>query len=263
MDNLLAVRASLPTASSPLVDNLWTTSAQLPKAAVRGVWTSCGENSRRDARRVAARTGRRRVARPRDRACSPGLSTAVRAGRGSPNGGVWPDGSVHWVEERGRGIYTADGTRVRLIGTSLDITERIRAEEALRTSEERFRKQYKGMPVPTYSFGQAGDDFVLQDYNDAADSVAEGRMGDWLGKGAAELYPDQPDILADLRTCVAEQRTLRREAPDQSGTIGRVRQLALSGKVCVAHLVGRQRQLVRTGRGCRRVVGQNAAAGRR
>ena len=141
---------------------------------------------------------------------------------------IWPDGSVHWLEDNGRGMYAADGTLVRMSGTSMDITERKRAEEALRASEERFRKQYKGMPVPTYSYCQVGDDFVLQDYNDAADAVAEGHMSDWLGKRAADWYTDQPEILADLQTCVAEQRTLRRETHYQSRTKGRARHLALT-----------------------------------
>jgi diguanylate cyclase (GGDEF)-like protein/PAS domain S-box-containing protein len=45
---------------------------------------------------------------------------------------IWPDDSVHWVEEKGRPLYAADGTLVRMIGTSMDITDRKRAEEALR-----------------------------------------------------------------------------------------------------------------------------------
>ena len=44
---------------------------------------------------------------------------------------VWPDGSVHWLESRGRGQYAADGTPERMIGTSMDVTERKQAEEEL------------------------------------------------------------------------------------------------------------------------------------
>jgi diguanylate cyclase (GGDEF)-like protein/PAS domain S-box-containing protein len=45
---------------------------------------------------------------------------------------VWPDGSEHWVEEISRPQYATDGTLLRMTGTSMDITERKQAEEALR-----------------------------------------------------------------------------------------------------------------------------------
>src|SRR5258708_2593142 len=34
---------------------------------------------------------------------------------------VWPDGSVRWLEDRGRAVYPADGTLLRAPGTCLDI----------------------------------------------------------------------------------------------------------------------------------------------
>ncbi|KOP23313.1 histidine kinase [Hapalosiphon sp. MRB220] len=52
---------------------------------------------------------------------------------------IWPDRSIHWMLSRGRGIYETDGTPIRMIGVTLDITERKQAEEALRQSEERLQ----------------------------------------------------------------------------------------------------------------------------
>jgi PAS domain S-box-containing protein len=42
---------------------------------------------------------------------------------------IWPDGSVHWVQVRGRAVYDKDGTPTGLAGVSLNITERKKAEE--------------------------------------------------------------------------------------------------------------------------------------
>src|SRR2546423_1093733 len=42
---------------------------------------------------------------------------------------VWPDGEVRWLHCRGRAGAANDGTVVRLIGTSQDITERKQLEE--------------------------------------------------------------------------------------------------------------------------------------
>jgi len=50
------------------------------------------------------------------------------------------DGPVRWIEGRGRIFRDPNGKPLRLIGTNVDITERKRAEEALRESEERLKR---------------------------------------------------------------------------------------------------------------------------
>jgi PAS domain S-box-containing protein len=100
----------------------------------------------------------------------------------------------------------------RLIYSILhDITERRRTEAALRESEEKFRAQYKGLPLPTYSWRRVDDDFVLVDYNDAAFEITRGQMQRFVGRRAMEMYNDSPEILEDFRRCFEEQTVIRRE----------------------------------------------------
>ena len=141
---------------------------------------------------------------------------------------IWPDGTIRWIEAKGRSLYAVDGTLLRVTGTSTDVTDRREAEEALRANEERFRKQYKGFPLPTYSWLKVGDEFVLQDFNDAAEAVTDGKIRDGLGSAASDWYAYHPEILVDLQTCLAEQRTLRRELLYRYRTTGLQRQLAFS-----------------------------------
>jgi signal transduction histidine kinase len=98
----------------------------------------------------------------------------------------------------------------------------------LSQSEERFRKQYKGMPLPTYSWVQVGRDFILQDYNDAADSTTGGKISQSVGARATDWYADHPEVLDDFRACVAEQRTIRREMRYRYQSTGLERDLAVS-----------------------------------
>jgi PAS domain S-box-containing protein len=58
-----------------------------------------------------------------------------------------PDGSVIWLERTGRGFFDDAGTLRRMIGMAVDITERMRAEETLRESEEKFRNVFRNAAI--------------------------------------------------------------------------------------------------------------------
>ena len=45
---------------------------------------------------------------------------------------IWPDGSLHWINARGTASYAPDGTPLKMVGVTLDITERKRTEEYMR-----------------------------------------------------------------------------------------------------------------------------------
>lgn len=52
----------------------------------------------------------------------------------------WPDGSMHWLADKARGIYDDQGQPVHMVGATVDVTHFKQTEEALRESELRFRR---------------------------------------------------------------------------------------------------------------------------
>ncbi len=104
-----------------------------------------------------------------------------------------------------------------------EIAERKRVEEALRRSRARLEAQYKGIPIPTYSWQRIGEDFVLVDYNHTAEKATQGRIADFMGKTASEVFKDRPQVLADFARCFAEKTIVKREAPYRLVTTGETR----------------------------------------
>ena len=58
---------------------------------------------------------------------------------------VWPDGSVHWLAARCQAFKDEAGKPLRMVGVNIDITERKRAEVALRQNRDELRAIYDCM----------------------------------------------------------------------------------------------------------------------
>src|SRR5262249_4443520 len=53
---------------------------------------------------------------------------------------IHPDGTIRHIHAVGHPVWSRKGDLVEVVGTSIDVTERKRAEEALRDSEEALRE---------------------------------------------------------------------------------------------------------------------------
>jgi PAS domain S-box-containing protein len=91
-----------------------------------------------------------KIVHPDDQAHAAEVANATfRSGRAGINQFRWVrrDGQVIWVESFSAPIVNASGQPIGMRGVTLDITDRKRAETALRESEERFRSLFDKAPL--------------------------------------------------------------------------------------------------------------------
>ncbi|MDX1524242.1 MAG: PAS domain S-box protein, partial [Anaerolineae bacterium] len=118
-----------------------------------------------------------------------------------------------------------------------EIAERERVESELRRSRARLKAQYKGIPVPTYSWQKSGHDLVLVDYNDIAEKDSQGRIIDFMGKPVREVFKDNEQVVADFEKCLNEKTTVTRVAPYQLITTGEIKHFVTTYNFVPPHLV--------------------------
>lgn len=95
----------------------------------------------------------------------------------------------------------------------VEINEKRNTEEELRKSQERFRRQYLSIPIPTYTFERSkdGSTFTLTDFNKLAEEANFGKSHYLLGADIEALFQDRPDIIRDINNCFDNKLTFQRE----------------------------------------------------
>lgn len=70
---------------------------------------------------------------------------------------IWPNGSLHWIEGRGKVFYNEKHEPVKMIGTVRDITEEKNYQQQLKEREEKFRLLADSMPQHIWTADTAGN----------------------------------------------------------------------------------------------------------
>jgi PAS domain S-box-containing protein len=100
---------------------------------------------------------------------------------------VRPNGEVRWVHNRGVATYDAEDKPVRVIGTTIDITDRRRAEEALREREIRLRAIVETAVDAIVTIDEAG---VIESVNPATERMFGYDARELSGRNVSVLMPE-------------------------------------------------------------------------
>jgi len=116
------------------------------------------------------------------------------------------------------------------VGLNMMIDDIRETHEALKKSEDKFKAQYKGLPVPTYTWqwDDSTNDFVLIAFNDAAEMITGGNVAGFIGRTAREMYAEQPQILEDLALSFKEKTAIKREIEYHFKKLNKTKNLAVS-----------------------------------
>ena len=120
------------------------------------------------------------------------------------------DGGVRWAQLRGAVMERKDGVAVRIIGTVVEITERKLFEEAIRTSEERYRNVVE---TQTELICRFLPDTTLTFVNDAYSRYFERTPEQLIGTKFLELIPvtSRGSVKNHLQSLVTNPRSVLNE----------------------------------------------------
>ncbi len=104
-----------------------------------------------------------------------------------------------------------DEETMSIYAAGRDITNENLFLEKLQHSEEKARKQFKSIPVPTYTWKRSGEEYVLTDYNDIVYQMTDGKVKQILGIKASDLLKDNYQVLRDMDFCYITRKPIRKE----------------------------------------------------
>jgi PAS domain S-box-containing protein len=95
------------------------------------------------------------------------------------------DGRILWVEDHATPVCDEFGQVVRIVGTVMDITERVKAEEALKESEKRFRALSETSPI---GVGVSSAESKIIYTNPSCNHILGYNHGELIGRKSTDVY---------------------------------------------------------------------------
>jgi PAS domain S-box-containing protein len=115
---------------------------------------------------------------------------------------VRPDGTIRHLQSTGEVVRSADGAALRVLGICVDVTERKRAEQALRDSEQSHRLLLKG--ARDYAIYMLDTDGRVRSWNEGAQRITGYEADEIVGRHFRAFLPEDAGAdAADLALLTA------------------------------------------------------------
>ena len=102
---------------------------------------------------------------------------------------IWMDGSIHWIEGKGKVFYDAALQPEKMIGTLRDITTEKNQQAELEESEQRFRDLIMQSPVAKAIL--SGEDHIVEIANEALlKDIWRKNAADVIGRKVLDIFPE-------------------------------------------------------------------------
>lgn len=99
---------------------------------------------------------------------------------------IWPNGSLHWIEARGRGIYDRQGNAIRMMGVVFDITAQKQAEEIQQEADRQIRNILNSVME---AFSHVDREWRTTYINEQLERIAKVPREEVLGRVVWDAYP--------------------------------------------------------------------------
>ena len=149
------------------------------------------------------------------------------------------DGALRWVASRGAFEYGKNGEATRMLGMAIDTTERKKAEEALKSSEEKFSKAFRESPLAVTVTNIQNHRYL--EVNETFELLTGWSRDEALGRTPLEIEiwvdPGQREEL--IRRLLAEgtvrnlEVKLRRKDGEIRSALGSSELIEIQGEPCV------------------------------
>ena len=116
----------------------------------------------------------------------------------------WPDGSVHWILDKGETVRDSKGLPLYMTGACIEITSRVEAERQVRESEARLRALIQASPLAIAILGLDGRPILRNPRADELHGIDLGQAG--AGGWTQNVHPEDRDRVIESMYAAGRER---------------------------------------------------------